>query len=69
VRFAAYAILLVLVAAAVTVGHIGVALAIAGLKAVIVGLEFMELRQAARQHMLGFVAWSLAVTALLVALT
>lgn len=50
---------------AVAIGRLDVALACAAAKALLVGLEFMELRHAARLHLAIFVAWALATAALL----
>jgi hypothetical protein len=69
VRAAAYVVMIGLVASAVAMGEIGLALAAGGAKMLIVGLEFMELRHAARPHRVGFVLGTLAITGLLVALT
>lgn len=67
-RLAAYVLMLVLLAAAMVSGDLRLALAAAGLKAIVVGLEFMELRHAARGHMVGFVLGIAAVAGLLVTL-
>lgn len=68
-RAAAYASMAVLVVSAVAVGVLWPALVGAGIKTLIVGLEFMELRRAARPHMVAFVLGTAALTGLLVALT
>ncbi|MGM0575503.1 MAG: hypothetical protein ACQEXJ_07210 [Myxococcota bacterium] len=68
-RAAAYLVMVALLLAAVASGQLVLALAIGGAKALVVGLEFMELRHAARAHAVGFVAWTVAVTGLLVLLT
>lgn len=68
-RFAAYVLMIGLVLAAVATGNIALALALGGAKAVIVGLEFMELRHAARAHAVAFVIAMIALTGGLVALT
>lgn len=55
-RALVFAVLLVLAVAAALSGHVHVALALGGVKALLVGVEFMELRHAARRHALGFAA-------------
>jgi len=50
-------------------GQFGVALGLAATKALLVGLEFMELRGAHRLHAAGFAAGVLVVTALLAVLS
>lgn len=51
------------------VGRFGVALGLAATKAILVGLEFMELREAHRLHAAAFAAGVLVVTALLAVLS
>lgn len=54
--------------ASVGLGRLDVALTIAGVKAILVGLDFMELRVAARPHLaayLSYVAFLVAVLLLL----
>lgn len=46
-------------------GHLRWALVLAGLKAVLVGLEFMELRHAARLHAAAWVAFVALLVAVL----
>lgn len=53
-RLVTWALLVGLSLASVASGRLQVALVLAGLKALTVGLEFMELRVAARVHALGF---------------
>lgn len=53
-RLVTWAFLIALSLASVASGRLQVALVLAGLKALAVGLEFMELRAAARLHALGF---------------
>lgn len=68
-RAAAYVIMLGLLLGSLATGQLGLALAAAGVKASIVGLEFMELRHAARAHATGFVLFVGAVTGILLAVT
>ena len=56
-RLVTWALLVGLSLASVASGRLQVALVLAGLKALAVGLEFMELRVAARVHALGFVTF------------
>ena len=58
-------VLIVLATVATLAGRIDVALLCAGGKTLLVGIEFMELRHAARVHAAAFVAWATAMTALL----
>lgn len=58
-------VLILLATVATLAGRIDVALLCAGGKTLLVGLEFMELRHAARLHAAAFVAWAITVTALL----
>lgn len=60
-RLATWLALVGLAVASVRAGRLDVALGLAGVKALVVGLEFMELRQAARLHA---AAWALFVAAL-----
>ncbi|MDP3500458.1 MAG: hypothetical protein Q8S33_09000 [Myxococcales bacterium] len=53
-RLVTWVVLVGLSMASVGSGRLQVALVLAGLKALAVGLEFMELREAARLHALGF---------------
>jgi hypothetical protein len=69
VRLAAYITMVVLVLAAVASGQLALALTAGGLKTMLVGVEFMELRHAARAHLVAFVVGAAALTGLLVALT
>lgn len=68
-RLAVYVVLITLAVVAVVHGQLALALAIGGAKAALVGLEYMELRQAARPHAIGFVLGMFAVTGVLVAMT
>ncbi|HEY8431440.1 MAG TPA: hypothetical protein VIL20_23830 [Sandaracinaceae bacterium] len=63
-----YVILLALAVGSAVHGRIALALALGGAKAVLVGIEYMELRGAARAHAAGFVAGVLVLTGILVAL-
>lgn len=54
---ATYLILALLAVASAVHGQLRVALVFAAVKAVLVGLEFMELRHAAREHLVAFVAY------------
>ncbi len=60
-RIAVWIVLVGASVGSVASGRLRVALALAALKALLVGLEFMELRSAAWPHLLGFVAFVLAV--------
>lgn len=63
---------LVLVALSVTSvvsGHLWAALVLGGLKAVLVGLDFMELRHAARVHAVAFVLFLAVLLAILLSLS
>jgi len=60
-RLATFVCMAVLAIISVTEGHLALALGFAGVKAVLVGLGYMELRSAARVHMVSF---SLAMFAL-----
>lgn len=68
-RVAAYVVMVGLVVSAVAVGEVGIALVVAGAKTTLVGLEYMELRHAARAHAIGFVFGAVALTGLLAAIT
>lgn len=68
-RFAVYVTLVGLALASVASGRFAIAIALAGAKALLVGLEYMELRHAHRAHLAVFAAWAVVlVTALSVAL-
>lgn len=64
-RVATWIVLMLAVAASLAVGRLDVALALAGFKALIVGLEFMELRHAARVHLAGYCVFVVAVVLVL----
>jgi len=53
-RFAVYLVLVVVAAIAAFSGNLLLALALGGAKALLVGVEYMELRTAARAHALVF---------------
>lgn len=64
-RLAAYLVMVVLASVALATGEIALALSIGGAKALIVGVEFMELRHAAWPHLFGFGVFSVFVTLVL----
>ncbi len=68
-RLAVYVVLVALALASVVSGKIALALAIAGLKTLLVGLEYMELRHAHRAHLAAFVGWTVLVSVCLVIAT
>ncbi len=68
-RALAFLTLLALAVASVAVGSLPVALLLAGVKAVVVGLVFMELHDAHRAHAVGFALAVALVIAVLVALS
>ena len=68
-RLFVYLALLFLAALAVGTANLAIALGLAGVKATLVGLEYMELRHAARAHALGYVGFIAALVLVLVALT
>lgn len=63
-RLAIYLALVGLTLGAALSGRFAIALAIAGAKALLVGLEYMELRHAHRAHAVAFVLWALAAVGL-----
>lgn len=64
-QLATYLTLVLLAVASAAYGHLRLALVLAAIKALLVGLEFMEVRHAARGHLAAFVAYvGLVVTAL-----
>jgi len=69
VTFVTWFALMALAIGAVAIGRVDVALLLAGCKALLVGLQFMELRDAARLHAAAFVLWAGLVTAVLVLLS
>ena len=69
VRPAVYVTLMALAIAAATTGSLSLALGLGGVKAVLVGADFMELRHAARPHAVAYVAVIAALVLGLVALT
>lgn len=62
-RAATWGLLVTLSCVSVASGRLHLALALAALKAVAVGLEFMELRHAARLHLAAFLCFVGLVTA------
>lgn len=62
-RFAVFVLCLGLVAASLALGDLRIALALAGVKAVLVGFELMELRHASRLHLSGFAAFFVVLVA------
>lgn len=67
-RAAVYLTLLALAVAAAFSERLPLALALGGVKALLVGAEYMELRHADRRHALGFGAGIVALTLGLLAL-
>ena len=67
-RLATFLVMIALAIVSVAEGKLALALAFGGAKAILVGLGYMELRQAARVHMVGFVLAVLALTGCLVLL-
>lgn len=65
-RALVYFALLALALGAVLTNELRLALVLAGTKALLVGVEYMELRSAARLHMLGFAAVIAALVLVLV---
>lgn len=57
--------LMALAVGAVMVDRVDLALLLAGCKTLLVGLQFMELRHAARLHATAFVMWTGVLTAAL----
>lgn len=68
-RRIAFAVMVVLAVVSILEGQLALALLFGGLKALIVGLEYMELRRAARPHAVGFTLGVVALTIGLVAIT
>lgn len=64
-RALTFIMLVVLSAASVASGRIELALVFAGAKATLLGLSFMELKDAARVHALAYVGFVAALTAVL----
>ncbi|MCK6570529.1 hypothetical protein L6V77_05375 [Myxococcota bacterium] len=52
----------------VALGRLDVALTVAGAKAILVGLDFMELRAAARPHLVAYLSYVVLLVAVLVLL-
>lgn len=68
-RLLTWLVLIALSVASVLTGQLKVALIIAAAKALLVGLEFMELRHAARPHAAAYVLFIGGVLLVLVVLT
>lgn len=68
-RPAVYVTLIVLAIAAATTGSLPLALGLGGVKALLVGADFMELRHAARPHAFVYVAVIAVLVLGLIALT
>jgi hypothetical protein len=68
-RVLVYGALVGLAVAAIVSCEITTALLLAALKALLVGLEYMELRHAHRAHAAAFVAWVVGLTLALVVAT
>lgn len=66
-RMIAFAVMAALAVVSVIEGELALALVFAGLKALLVGLGYMELRGAARPHAVGFTLAMVALTGGLVA--
>lgn len=62
-RAATWGLLVTLSCVSVASGRLHLALVLAALKALAVGLEFMELRHAARAHLVAFIGFVGVVTA------
>ena len=68
-RRIAFAVMVVLAIVSILEGQLALALLFGGLKALIVGLEYMELRRAARPHAVGFALAMIALTVGLIIIT
>ena len=68
-RLAVYLVLVALAVASVASGQNAVALTVAGVKTLLVGLEYMELRHAHRAHLAAFVGWTVLVSVCLILAT
>ena len=68
-RRIAFAVMVVLAIVSILEGQLALALLFGGLKALIVGLEYMELRRAARPHAVGFALAMIALTVGLIVIT
>lgn len=64
-RVGVYVALVALAIGSVASGRFAVAIALAAAKALLVGLEYMELRHAHRAHLVAFAAWAVLVAAVL----
>jgi len=68
-RAAVYLVLLALAVVTAFSEHFALALALGGVKALLVGAEYMELRHADLRHALGFGVGIIALTLVLMVLT
>jgi len=68
-RVVAFAIMVVLAVISVSEGNVVLALVFGGVKALLVGLGYMELGRSALPHMIGFIVFICAVTGALVFVT
>lgn len=66
-RLLTWAVLVTASIISVMYGRLGVALALGTFKAITLGLEFMELKLAAREHAAGYVIFCLALAVALAA--
>ena len=65
-RLATFIVMAVLAVISVTEGNLRLALIFAGIKAVLVGVGYMELRSAAYVHLVGFSLAMFALTGVLI---
>ena len=61
-RLGAFLVMIVLAIISVVEGQLALGLLFGGVKAILVGVGYMELRHAAREHLVGFVVAMLALT-------
>ncbi len=64
-RVAAFLVMCALAVVSVIEGQLALALALSGAKAILIGVGYMELSQAARTHMAGFIAGVVVLTSVL----
>ncbi len=64
-RVAAFLVMCALAVVSVIEGQLALALALGGAKAILIGAGYMELNQAARAHMAGFIAAVIVLTSVL----
>lgn len=67
-RFGAFVIMASLAVLSFAEGHIALGLVFGGIKALLVGLGYMELSRAARPHVVAYVGFVTALTTVLVAI-